>query len=231
MPGIIIHPGETIESLGKNQLKIIQDKNNYRFSMDSVILARFVHTKKREKIIDLGTGCGIIPLLIYNQSINNYIYAIEIQEKLADIAKRNVILNHLEENICVINDDIKNLKKQFPGEFFDVTTVNPPYIQAGKGKISETTEQLLARHEINMTLDNMAAISSYLLKKRGRFYLIHRADRLISVIMALKKYRLEPKTLQFVYTRKNNTARRFLLEARKNGGTELKVLAPLFLDR
>jgi len=199
--------------------------------MDSVILAKFVHTKNREKIIDLGTGCGVIPLLIYNPNIDNFIYAIEIQEKLADIAKRNVILNQLEENICVINDDIKNLKQQFPGESFDVITTNPPYIQVGKGKISETDEQLLARHEINMTLENMAAIGSYLLKKRGRFYLIHRADSLIPVIMALRKYRLEPKTLQFVYTRKNTNARRFLLEARKNGGTELKVPVPLFLER
>lgn len=199
--------------------------------MDSVILAKFVHTKKREKIIDLGTGCGIIPLLIYNQDIDNFIYAIEIQEKLADIAKRNVILNHLEKSIYVINEDIKKLKKQFPAESFDVITANPPYIAAGKGKISVNPEQLLARHEINMTLDKMAAIGSYLLKKRGRFYLIHRADSLISVIMTLKKYKLEPKTLQFVYTRKNNNARRFLLEARKNGGIELKVPAALFLDR
>lgn len=199
--------------------------------MDSVILAKFVHTKSREKIIDLGTGCGVIPLLIYNPNVDNFIYAIEIQEKLADIAKRNVVLNHLENNICVINDDIRNLKQQFPGEFFDVITVNPPYIPAGKGRMSATDEQLLARHEINMTLENMAAIGSYLLKKRGRFYLIHRADSLIPVIMALKRYRLEPKTLKFVYTRKNNNARRFILEARKNGGTELTVPAPMFLDR
>lgn len=199
--------------------------------MDSVVLANFVNTKTKEKILDLGTGCGIIPLLIYDENKDNSIYAVEIQEKLADLAKRNVILNHLENHVFVINDDIKNLKKQFLGEFFDVITVNPPYIPVGKGKFSATDEQLLARHEINMTLENIASISSYLLKKRGRFYLVHRADSLIPVTMALKNNRLEPKILKFIYTVKNNNARRFLLEARKEGGSELKVPAPLFLKR
>jgi tRNA1Val (adenine37-N6)-methyltransferase len=231
MTGITIHSGETIESLGHNQLKIIQDKNQYRFSTDSVILANFVNTKNREKILDLGTGCGIIPLLIYNPDKYNSIYAVEIQEKLADIAQRNVILNHLENNIFIIKGDMKNLKKQFPGESFDVITVNPPYIPAGKGKTSANNEQLLARHEINITFEKLLSISSYLLKKRGRFYLVYRADNLIPVIVALKKFRLEPKILKFVYTIKNNNARRFLLEARKEGGPELKVPAPLFLKR
>ncbi|MFW5804082.1 MAG: tRNA1(Val) (adenine(37)-N6)-methyltransferase [bacterium] len=231
MQKINLRPGETIESLGENQLKIIQDKKSYRFSLDSILLAQFVNTKNREKIIDLGTGSGIIPLMIYNSNKNNKIYAVEIQQKLADIAQRNIVLNHLENQVHVIHDDMKNLKNQFCNESFDVIITNPPYIPAGKGKLSATDEQLLARHEINMNLETMMSICSYLLKKRGRLYLVHRADSLIPVIMILKKYLLEPKTLKFVYTKKNNNAKRFLIEASKDGGTELKVLAPLFLNQ
>ncbi len=199
--------------------------------MDSILLARFVKLKNKEKIMDLGTGCGIIPLMIYDSKKNNTIYAVEIQEKLAGIAERNVSLNNLENKISILHDDIRKLKVRFHSESFDVITANPPYIPAGKGKLSASDDQLLARHEINMTLDDMALISRYLLKKRGRFYLVHRADCLIPVIMALKKYNLEPKVLQFVYTMKNHQSKRFLIEARKNGGTELKVMAPLFLDQ
>lgn len=231
MQKINLRMGETIETLGESQLKIIQDKNSYRFSMDSIMLAQFVNLKNKEKIMDLGTGCGIIPLMIYNPNQNNMIYAVEIQENLAGIAQRNVSLNHLDDQINIIHDDMRNLKKRFQSESFDVIIANPPYIPVGKGKPSATDEQLLARHEINMTLESMALICCYLLKKKGRLYLIHRSDSLIPVIMTLKKYQLEPKVLQFIYTMKNHHARRFLIEARKNGGTELKVMTPRFLKQ
>jgi tRNA1Val (adenine37-N6)-methyltransferase len=231
MQKIGLRPGEKINSLEKNQLKIIQDKNSYCFSLDSILLSKFVKVKNREKIIDLGTGCGIIPLMIYKPSLNNIIYAVEIQENMANTAKRNISLNKLNDKIHIIQDDMKNLYGRFQGESFDVITANPPYIPLGKGKPSIKNEQLLARHEINVNMDGLVSICSYLLKKRGRFYLIHRADSLVPIIMMLKKYHLEPKILQFVYTRKNHGAKRFLIEARKEGGTELKVLVPLILNR
>lgn len=168
--------------------------------------------------------------MIYNSSKNNIIYAVEIQEKLANIAKKSIILNELEEKIIVLHDDIQNLTNKFSHEYFDVITVNPPYIPAGKGKVSSKEEQLLARHEININIEEMFSLCSRLLKKKGRLYLIHRADNLVPVIMALKKYLLEPKILKFVYTAKNQKAKRVLIEARKEGGTELRVLAPLFLN-
>ncbi len=189
-----------------------------------------MYTKRNERIIDLGTGCGIIPLMIYDSAKNNNIYAVEIQEKLADIAKRSVILNNLEKEINILHDDMQNLLNRFPAEFFDVITSNPPYIPAGKGKVSSKEEQLFARHEININIDNMTAICSRLLKKRGRLFLIHRADSLIQVIMVLRKYLFEPKVLKFIYTKKNQNAKRVLIEARKEGGTELKVAPPLILD-
>jgi len=167
--------------------------------------------------------------MIYNASKNNIIYAVEIQEKLANIAKKSVILNNLEGKIIVLHDDIRNLMNNFSHEYFDVVTVNPPYIPAGKGKVSAKEEQLLARHEININIENMFAICGQLLKKRGRIYLIHRADSLVQVIMVLKKYLLEPKILKFIYTSKNQKAKRVLIEARKEGGSELKVLPPLVI--
>lgn len=229
MQKIKLHPGEIVESLGPYQLKVIQNKDSYCFSIDSLLLAQFIKIKNKERVIDLGTGCGIIPLLIYQPQKNNVIYGVELQERLASLAKRNVSLNKLEKDIFILQGDIKNLKEYFSGEYFDIVTVNPPYIPFGRGKSSSDSEQLIARHELNIDLDGLMKISSYLLKKRGRLYLIHRADTLISIITTLKKYCLEPKILQFIYTKKGMQAKRFLLEARKEGGAELKVLPPHFL--
>lgn len=226
-----LQPGEIIESLGQFRLKVIQNKNSYCFSVDSLLLAEFIKIKNREKIIDLGTGCGIIPLLLYSPQKNNVIFGVEIQEKLASLAERNILINNLEKRIFIQQGDINHLKKKFPAEYFDVITVNPPYIPSGRGKNSSDNEQLVARHELNIDFDTMMQISRYLLKKGGRLYLIHRADIFIPVIMTLKRYNLEPKILQFIYTKKGSQAKRFLLEARKEGGTELKVLAPLFIQR
>jgi len=224
-----LQPKERIDILEKNQLKIIQEKDNYCFSLDSILLSKFVKIKKNEKIVDLGTGCGVIPLMIFDPEKNNTIYAVEIQEKLANIAKKNVFINNLQDRIHIINDDMKKLHKTFGGEWADVIISNPPYIPSGSGKQSVKDEQLIARHEVNIDFDSLIAVSSHLLKKRGRLYLIHRADSLVSVIMIFKKYNIEPKLLQFVYTKKNDKAGRFLIEGRKDGGRELKVLPPQVL--
>ena len=226
-----LQPREIIESLGKYQLKVIQNKNSYCFSVDSILLTQFIKIKKREKVIDLGTGCGVIPLLIYHPEKKNLIYGVEIQGNLVSLARRNVCLNDLAQEIIIIQEDINNLREKFSGEYFDVITVNPPYIPGGRGKSSSNSEQLIARHETNINLDNILKISNYLLKKGGRFYFIHRADIFISVITALKKYSFEPKVLQFIHTKKDREASRFLCEARKEGGIELKVLTPIFLEQ
>ncbi|MFZ2330811.1 MAG: methyltransferase [Atribacterota bacterium] len=211
-------------------MKVLQNRNSYCFSVDSILLAEFAKIKNREKIVDLGTGCGIIPLLLYHPEKNNLIYGIEIQEKLVSLARRSVTINNLDKHIHILQADIKNLKEKFSAEYFDVITVNPPYIPGGRGKSSSKHEQLIARHEININLDNILKMSNYLLKKGGRLYLIHRSDIFVPVIMALKKHSLEPKKLQFVYTKKDKEAKRFLCEARKEGGTELKVLTPISLE-
>lgn len=229
MSKIILNQGEIIESLGKYQLQLIQNKNSYCFSVDSLLLAKFIKIKNREKIIDLGTGCGIIPLLLYHPQKNNIIYGVEIQENLVSLARRNLSLNNLNKEIFIVQEDINKLKEKFPSEYFDVITTNPPYIPAGRGEISSNESKLIAQHEININFDCLLKISNYLLKKGGRLYLIHRADVFIPVINTFKKYLFEPKVLQFIYTKKDSPAKRFLLEARKEGGTELKVLPPMCL--
>ncbi len=192
-------------------------------------MSNFIVLKKREKVIDFGTGCGIIPLMIYDKEKNNEIYAIEIQEKLAKLALKNVEINNLQQEIHIINNDIKNLKNVFPGEKFNVITANPPFMSLGRGKQNSTEDQLLARHEINIDLDSIFQISNYLLKRRGRLYIIHRADYLVPLIVKLKNNNLEPKLINIVYTKQGQSAKRVLIEARKDGGTELKILPPLYL--
>ena len=136
MQKVKLHPREIVESLGPYQLKVIQNKDSYCFSIDSLLLAQFIKIKNKERVIDLGTGCGIIPLLIYRPQKNNIIYGIEIQEKLASLAKRNVSLNNLEQDIFILQGDIKNLKENFSGEYFDIVTVNPLISLLAEGKVA-----------------------------------------------------------------------------------------------
>lgn len=169
--------------------------------------------------------------MIYDQRKNNQIYGIEIQKELGVLAKQNAAMNQIEDQVHFIHGDIRELKKTFKSETFDVVTSNPPFISRGRGKTCLQTHQSLARHETGITIDEIVAIGSYLLKRGGRIYLIHRADSLIPVIMVLKKYNLEPKMLQFIYTKSNHHAKRFLIEARKDGGTELKIMQPKYLNK
>ena len=133
--------------------------------------------------------------------------------------------------MTVIQEDMRAIHHRFGSESFDVITANPPYIPLGSGKRNLNSEQFMARHEINISMTELLSTCHYLLKKKGRLYLIHRADRLVPVIVKLKSFHLEPKTLQFIYTRKTNNAKRILIEARKEAGTELKVLPPQILDQ
>jgi tRNA1(Val) A37 N6-methylase TrmN6 len=156
---------EKIEDLEEKGLKIIQAKNSYRFSVDSVLLTKFIKIKDYENIIDLGTGSGIIPLLLFGQRKGLSIYGIEIQKKLADMARRSVELNKLQDSITIIQEDFKNIKKFFKNGQFDVVVSNPPYISIEQGKINPLSSKAIARHEIKSNLEDLISISNYLLKK------------------------------------------------------------------
>lgn len=228
---IKINDNEKIEDLGNKGLKIIQARDSYRFSVDSILLLNFIRLKNYENIIDLGTGCGIIPLLLFSKRKGLSIYGIEVQKNLADMARRSIELNQLQANITIIQEDFRNLKNIFKNQQFDVVVSNPPYISLGQGKLSPSNSRAIARHEIKGNLEDIIFISNYLLKNKGRIYLIYRSAKLIKLILALKKYNIEPKVVKFIHPRPGENANLVLLEGIKGGKEELKIENPIFQYR
>ena len=227
---MIISDNEKIEDLEVKELKIIQAKDSYRFSVDSILLLNFIRLKNFEKIIDLGTGSGIIPLLLFGKRKGLSIYGVEIQKDLADMARRSVELNKLQYGITIIQEDFRKLKNIFKNQQFDVVVSNPPYISLGKGKINPSSSRAIARHEIKGNLEDIIAVSNYLLKDKGRIYLIYKSAKLIRLLITLKKYGIEPKVIKFIHPWPGKNANLVLLEGIKSGKEELKIEDPIFLN-
>lgn len=223
-----LNNNEKIEDLGDKELKIIQARDSYRFSVDSILLLNFIRVKNYEKIIDLGTGSGIIPLLLFGKRKGLSIYGIEIQKDLADMARRSVELNKLQNYITIIQEDFRNLKNIFKNQQFDVVISNPPYISLGQGKINPSSSRAIARHEIKGDLEDIISVSNYLLKNKGRIYLIYKSSKLVKLIITLKKYSIEPKVVKFIHPRQGESANLVLLEGVKKGKEELKIEDPIF---
>lgn len=223
-----LNNNEKIEDLGDKELKIIQARDSYRFSVDSILLLNFIRVKNYEKIIDLGTGSGIIPLLLFGKRKGLSIYGIEIQKDLADMARRSVELNKLQNYITIIQEDFRNLKNIFKNQQFDVVVSNPPYISLGQGKVNPSSSRAIARHEIKGDLEDIISVSNYLLKNKGRIYLIYKSSKLVKLIITLKKYSIEPKVVKFIHPRQGESANLVLLEGVKKGKEELKIEDPIF---
>ncbi len=220
-------PGETLDSI--KDIKLFQAKNGYRFSVDALLLENFISAKRLEKGLELGTGSGIISILLSKRIKKAKIFAVEIQKPLAGRAKRNVILNGLEGKIEILSKDIKELRKAFPTNEFDFVFSNPPFRKPGTGRLSIFEERAIARHEIEITLPELIKTASYLLKHTGKFYLIYHPFRLTELIEALRKSRLEPKSMRFVHSRIGEEAKMVLIEAVKGSGTWLKIASPLYI--
>ena len=220
---------ETLDNFFNGRLQIIQKKRGYRFSIDSVLLSRFIKIRKDERVIDLGTGCGILPLLLSLTTKAHSFVGIEIQKGLADCAKKNVALNQLSDRISILHGDFRELKNTFPPDSFDVVTSNPPYRKYRTGRVNPIIEKAVARHEIKGTLEDVISIASYLLPPKGRGYLIFPSVRTVDLLVALRSKGLEPKRLQFVYPRINEGAKFVLIEGIKASGIELKIMEPLIL--
>ena len=211
-------------------LSIFQDDDFFKFSIDSVLLAEFVNLNySSKKILDM--CCGNCPLLMIlaKKEIRNY-YGIELQKKVYDLAKASILENNL--NIKLINDNIKNLSKYFKKGFFDIITCNPPYFKYNNSSlINNVNEKSIARHEIEITLEEVVDLASQFLKNKGYFYFVHRTERFIEIIEVLKKYKFSIKRIQFCYNSEDNTACCVLFECVKNGKTETKVEKPLFINK
>ena len=228
MKNSLVHENERLDDLEYNDLKLIQNIKGYKFSTDSVILANFGHARPNDVYVDLCSGSGVVAILFSCKNNLKKAYALELQPQLADMAKRSIEYNDLKEKIEVINDDLSNLDKIFGCEKVDVITVNPPYNEVGE--TSATDEIAIATHELKTNLETIAKMSARVLKFGGKFYMVHRADRLASIIYELKKYKLEPKVLRVVYPKANKEPNLILVEAKKGAKPGIKIMQPLILN-
>ncbi|WP_226086322.1 tRNA1(Val) (adenine(37)-N6)-methyltransferase [Mesobacillus sp. S13] len=219
---------ERLDYLLAEDLRIIQSPNVFSFSLDAVLLARFVWVPiQKGKIVDLCSGNGVIPLFLSART-KGTITGVEIQERLYDMAVRSIEYNNLEERLHMIHGDLKDVPKELGYEKYDVVTCNPPYFPTPSNEEINANEHLaIARHEILCTLEDAIKSSSQLVKQGGKVAFVHRPGRLIDIIEIMRKYRLEPKRIQFVYPKAGKEANTLLVEAIKDGSPDLKILEPL----
>lgn len=228
----ILKEGERIDQLFSTDVKIIQNREVFSYSIDSVLLSRFPEIPSRGLIVDLCSGNGAVGLFASTRT-KAPIIEVEIQERLADMAERSIHLNHLEDQVQMIHDDLKNLLNHVPRTGVDLILCNPPYF-----KVSETSKKnvseyyLLARHEITTNLEEICDIARHALKSNGRLAMVHRPDRFLDIIDTMRQYNLAPKRIQFVYPKMGKDANMLLIEAIKDGSTDgLKILPPLFVHK
>jgi len=226
-----LHDDERIDYLlAEEDMQVIQSPNVFAFSIDAVLLAKFAYLPiKRGKILDLCTGNGVIPLFISRRS-NAHITGVEIQERLYDMAVRNVELNQLRNKISMIHGDLKDMPAYYGNNKFDVVTCNPPYFQTPADDKKNINEHLaIARHEIYCSLEDVVQSCSKLAKSGGKVAMVHRPDRLVDLITLFRKYRLEPKRIQFVYPKKGREANMLLIEGARDGKPDLNILPPIYI--
>ena len=218
---------ERIDDLQLNNLKIIQNKNWFCFGIDSVLLSGFAsEIHKNSKILDLGTGTGILMFLLSAKVEKSELTGVEVQKEVAEMAKRSIKLNDLQNRIQIINKNIKEI--EFEGEF-DAVVTNPPYKEKNTGLVNENGIKLISRHEIEGTLDEFIFIASKALKDKGSMYMVNRPERIADIFESCRKYRLEPKELQIVYSKVNSKPSLILVKATKNANKYLKVKEPLYI--
>lgn len=221
--------GERLDDLERNGYKIIQHKDKFCFGMDAVILSGFANVSEGEKVIDLGTGTGIIPILLEAKTNGNHFTGLEIQPESADMASRSVQYNHLENKIDIVVGDIKEASMLFKKASFDVVTSNPPYMNDQHGIKNPDLPKAIARHEVLCTLEDVVREATLLLKPGGRFYMVHRPHRLIEIITELKKNKMEPKRIKFVHPFADKDANMVLIESVRGGKSMVKVEKPLIV--
>ena len=220
---IKLKENERLDDLQRNNLKIIQKTDGFCFGMDAVLLSGFALVKEGEQVLDLGTGTGIIPLLLSAKTRGKHFSALEIQEEIADMAARSVSINHLEEKIKIVKGDIKEASRIFGAASFDVVTTNPPYMNDAHGLKNPTEIKAISRHEVLCALEDVVREGAKVLKPGGRMYMVHRPHRLIEILETMTKYKLEPKRMKFVHPFRDKEANMVLIESVRGGGAFLKI--------
>lgn len=222
---IIVRPGERIDCFMDGRLKLIQSKDGYRFSIDAILLAEFVTIRQGDVVVDLGTGCGVIPLILLLTKYVGYAFGLEIQEELAGQAARNVLLNGFDDKMRVVLGDIKN--HPIAEESADVVICNPPYRQVKSGRINPDPRRAIARHEIMASIDDILRAARSVLRKKGRLALIYSSVRLADILVRMRRFNLEPKKIQIIYPDLNSGAKLVLVEAILGGRPGLKISSPI----
>ena len=224
-----LRPGERIDDLQRNGYQIIQDPKRFCFGMDAVLLSGFARVEEGERALDLGTGTGIIPILLSAKTAGSSFTGLEIQPESADMASRSVQLNGLCDKIAIIQGDIRDASERFGASSFDVVTSNPPYMRAEHGLTGTNEARTIARHEVLCTLDDLMRETARLLKPQGRFYLVHRPFRLAEIFAKMQEYRIEPKRMRLVYPFADKEPNMVLLEGVRGGKPRLAVEPPLII--
>ncbi|MGL5279717.1 MAG: tRNA1(Val) (adenine(37)-N6)-methyltransferase [Cetobacterium sp.] len=223
-----LNENEVINNLLNKNLKIIQRPDYFNFSLDSLLISNFISlTRGASKILDLGTGNGAIPLFL-SQRTKAKIIGIEIQEISADLARRNVALNNLQEQISIVHDDMKNWREHFENGSQDVVITNPPFFKfhGNENQLNNLDQLTLARHEITIDLEQLIGVASKLLKDKGYFAMVHRPDRFLEIVDAMRKYGIAPKRVQFCHSKIDKPAKILLIEGIRNGKDSLTILPP-----
>ena len=220
---------ERLDDLQINGLKIIQKTDGFCFGMDAVLLSGFASVKPGERALDLGTGTGIIPLLLSAKTKGDHFTGLEIQTEIMKMAQRSVALNGLEKKIDIIQGDIKEASRIFGAASFDVVTSNPPYMNDAHGLKNPGDVKAISRHEVLCTLEDVVREGTKALKPGGRFYMVHRPHRLAEIITVMRQYKLEPKRMKFVHPFADKDANMVLIEAVRGGGAWLKLEPPVIV--
>ena len=222
-------PNERIDELQRNGYRIIQNEKKFCFGMDAVLLSGFARVGKGERVLDLGTGTGIIPILMEAKTEGESFTGLEIQEEMAEMAARSVKLNGLEEKVSIIQGDLKEASKRFGKASFDVVTCNPPYMNQNHGLKNPDEPKAIARHELLCSFEDVAREAAALLKSGGRLYLVHRPHRLTEIFETLRAHKLEPKRMKFVHPFADAEANMVLIEAFRGGRPQMRVEAPVIV--
>lgn len=226
---ITLKENERIDELQRNNYQIIQNPAKFCFGMDAVLLSGFARAKKGDAVLDMGTGTGIIPILMEAKTEADRLIGLEIQEESAEMARRSVALNGLEDKISIVTGDIREAESLFDAASFDVVTSNPPYMAGQHGLVNPEDAKAIARHEILCTLEDVVAKAAFLLKPGGNFFMVHRPFRLAEIMVLLHQYKLEPKRMQMVYPFIDKEPNMVLIEANRGGRPRMSVEKPLII--
>ena len=225
----VVYEDESIDDLQLGGIHLIQKKDGFRFGVDAVLLANFANVKNNSRVIDMCTGTGIVPFILVGKTKASSITGLEVQEEMVEMANRSIKINELEDKMDFICGDLTNLQLLKSIKKADVVTVNPPYKLASSGIINPSDKNAIARHEILCTLEDVIVAARILLKDNGRFYMVHRPERLADIFCLMRKHRIEPKRVKMVHPNTTREPNIVLVEGQRDGGKFMRWEAPLYV--